>query len=62
MSVVMTDIIDYEMMTVECFLSDLEVRNDHKEKLKSMLMTTLLLWISPCDVEVDDEVYLYEET
>ena len=24
-AVVMTDIIDYEMMTVECFLSDLEV-------------------------------------
>ena len=24
-AVIMTDIIDYEMMTVECFLSDLEV-------------------------------------
>ena len=24
-AVVMTDIIEYEMMTVECFLSDLEV-------------------------------------
>ena len=24
-AVVMTDIIDYEMMTVECFLSDLEL-------------------------------------
>ena len=24
-AVVMTDICDYEMMTVECFLSDLEV-------------------------------------
>jgi len=24
-AVIMTDIIEYEMMTVECFLSDLEV-------------------------------------
>ena len=24
-AVIMTDILDYEMMTVECFLSDLEV-------------------------------------
>ena len=27
-AVVMTDIIDYEMMTVECFLSDLEPVNE----------------------------------
>ena len=28
-AVVMTDIIDYEMMTVECFLSDLELASWH---------------------------------
>ena len=27
-AVIMTDIIEYEMMTVECFLSDLEVVNE----------------------------------
>ena len=27
-AVIMTDIIDYEMMTVECFLSDLEPVNE----------------------------------
>ena len=27
-AVIMTDIIDYEMRTVECFLSDLEVVNE----------------------------------
>ena len=30
-AVVMTDIMDYEMMTVECFLSDLEVVFDADE-------------------------------
>ena len=30
-AVIMTDIIDYEMMTVECFLSDLEVVSDADE-------------------------------
>ena len=30
-AVIMTDIIEYEMMTVECFLSDLEVVNEIDE-------------------------------
>ena len=30
-AVIMTDIIDYEMMTVECFLSDLELVFDADE-------------------------------
>ena len=40
-AVIMTDIIDYEMMTVECFLSDLEVRNEtiKRKMIKNLLMT-----------------------
>ena len=39
-AVIMTDIIDYEMMTVECFLSDLEVFNENL--LKQMIKESIL--------------------